>query len=237
MDTLTATAGARRTAGDPRAIATPTVVAPRTPPDRARATRAPTVRARRTTMAEARLIRMRMAAALRLNTDKVRLTPMFMVAPLLARTARARTTPALTAPTVTIRPLLRTTTHQDATTAVAWQPAPPSRAPQLRVPRLARLQPQPTLPRLLRTLTMPATVPAQLAARQRRPLIRWARSLRAYLRAASLPLSRARPTTCVAIAGSVRPTAQTASTTAWYLLPEAASYLFSSPGKFFVPTI
>src|SRR6266576_468420 len=125
MDTLTATAGARRTAGDPRPTRTPT------------------------------------AAALRLNTDKVRLTPMFMVAPLLARTARARTTPALTAPTVTIRPLQRTTTHQDATTAVAWQPAPPSRAPQLRVPRLARLQPQPTLPRLLRTLTMLATVPAQ----------------------------------------------------------------------------
>src|SRR5205809_1063956 len=57
----------------------------------------------------------------------------------------------------------------------------------------------------LRTPTTPDTMPAQPAAPHLRPVMRWARSLRHYLRTASLPPSKARPTTCVAIPGSARP--------------------------------
>src|SRR5436309_12472239 len=78
-----------------------------------------------------------------------------------------------------------------------------------------------TLRLYLRTPTTPDTMPAQpAAARHLRPPTRSARLSRRYPQAASLPLSKARPTTCVAIAGSARPLAQTEFTIAWYLVPE-----------------
>src|SRR2546428_10012384 len=108
---------------------------------------------------KARLIRTLTAGPLRLNTEKARLIPTFTVGPLLPRTARARTTPALTD---TIHPLLRTTTHHDATTAVAWQPAPQSRVPRrLRGPQLARPPPRPTPPPRPRTPSILGTRPDQ----------------------------------------------------------------------------
>ena len=58
------------------------------------------------------------------------------------------------------------------------------------------------------------------AARHLRPPMPWARSLPNCLRAASRPPSKARPTACVGIPGSARPTAQTESITESYLLPE-----------------
>jgi Ribonuclease HepT-like len=82
---------------------------------------------------------------------------------------------------------------------------------------------------LRRTLTTLAILPAQARATpavlqiRKLPLpplrpsfvaIRSARSLPLCLRAASLPPSKARPTTCVAIPGSALPTAQAAFTTA-----------------------
>ena len=78
----------------------------------------------------------------------------------------------------------------------------------------------------LQTPTMLDTTPAQPAAPQHRPSpIRRARSLGNYLPVVSLPPSKARPTTCVAIPGSARPTAQMEFTTAWYLVPAASVLL------------
>src|SRR5882724_6948103 len=105
---------------------------------------------------------------------------------------------------------------------------PPLSQPPLLLARLL-LRPTRTLPTPrphLQTATTPDTMQAQpIAARQQRLLIRWARWLRRFLRVASLPPSKARPTTCVGTPGSALPTAQTAFTIAWYLVP-AASPLF-----------
>src|SRR5262245_43290394 len=53
-------------------------------------------------------------------------------------------------------------------------------------------------------------------------ITRWARSLQCYLRAASLPRCKARPTTCVGIPGSAALMAQTAFITRWCPVPGRA---------------
>src|SRR5436309_14253362 len=63
-----------RIAMDPRATATPTAAAPRTPPDKVRPTIAPTAPARHTTTVEVRLTPTPTAVKLRVNTAKGRPT-------------------------------------------------------------------------------------------------------------------------------------------------------------------
>src|SRR5436309_13037953 len=236
---------ARHTAMDRRATATPTAAAHRTLPDRARPTIAPTARARHTTTAEVRLTRTPTGVKLRVNTakgrptrtptagprparmDRARLIPTFTAEPPLAPTARARTTPALMAtalriihlpPIMAIIHLPRsTTTDQHAPTAVAGQQRRLSRRPMPMLPMLMQML-RPHRP----TPTTPDTTPAQplAAAQHLRPPMPWARSSGNYLRVASLPQFRARPTICVAIPGLARPTARMAPTTGWQPVPE-----------------
>ena len=82
------------------------------------------------------------------------------------------------------------------------------------------------------TLTTLDTTPAQPRVnlpRPRQPWLRhqaaipWDRWLRRSRQVALHPPSKGRPTTCVATPGSVRPTAQTAFTIAWCLVPAASS--------------
>src|SRR6266516_3093924 len=180
---------ARRTAMDPRAIATPTVAAPRTPQDKVRPTIAPMAPALHITMAEARLTRTPMAVKLRANTGKVRRIRIPMAVLLQRPTARARITPAPMAtaqriihqpPTMAIiRPPRSTTTEQPAPTLMVGRLRPLSQ-PQLLLVRLL-LQQMQTLRMLMQMLlprqpmlTTPDTTPAQprVAAQRLRPLIR-----------------------------------------------------------------
>src|SRR6266513_4724850 len=87
----------------------------------------------------------------------------------------------------------------------------------------------PILPMLMQMLrphrptpTTPDTTPAQplAAAQHLRPPMPWARSSGNYLRVASLPQFRARPTICVAIPGLARLTERTEPITAQYPVPE-----------------
>ena len=100
---------------------------------------------------------------------------------------------------------------------------PPLSQPPLLLVRLS-LQQMQTLPILMLRPRQPTlTTPAQprVAARRLRPLTPWDRWLRLSRPVASHPPSRAQPTTCVAIPGLARPTAQTAFTIAWCLVPAA----------------
>src|SRR5439155_1849301 len=110
-----------------------------------------------------------------------------------------------------------TTTEQHAATAVAAQHRGLSHRPIPMLPMLMQML-RPHRP----TPTTPDTTPAQplAAAQHLRPPMPWARSSGNYLRVASLPQFRARPTTCVATPGLARPTARTAPTTAWSPVPE-----------------
>src|SRR5437867_239027 len=180
---------ARHTAMAPRAIATPTVAAPRTPQDKARPTIAPTAPALHITTAEARPTRTPTAAKLQVNTGKVRLTRTPMAVLLRGLTEKVHITPALMAtalriihplPTMAIiRPQRSTTTAQPALTLTVGRLRPLSQ-PQLLLVRLSLQQTQ-TLPMLMPMLwphqptpTMLVTTPAQprVAARRLRPLIR-----------------------------------------------------------------
>src|SRR4029077_9208391 len=79
---------------------------------------------------------------------------------------------------------------------------------QMLTPMLRPRQPTPTTP------TQPRVTQPQ------QPPIPWASLLELSRPVASHPPFKARPTTCVAIPGSARPTAQTAFTIASCLLPE-----------------
>src|SRR5436190_1673640 len=182
-------AGARHTATDRRATATPTVAARRTPLDKVRPTIALTAPAHHTTTVEVRPTRTPMAVKLRANTGKVQRTRMptaarrrlntekappirmFMEGPLRGLTEKARITPALMATaqrtihllptTAIIRPPRSTTTDQHAPTATVGR-LPPLSQPQLLLVRLS-LQQMQTLPMLMqpRLTLMPMLRPRQ----------------------------------------------------------------------------
>ena len=185
-----------------------------------------------------------MAAPLQLNTGRARRIRMFTAAPLLPRMVKARTTPApmVTALRIIRQPLIMaiirlprsTTTDQHAPTATVGR-LPPLSQPPLLLVRLS-LQQMQTLPMLMLrprqpTLTTLDTTPAQPRVNLPRPRQPWLRqpatiplgNLLGLFRPVALhPPSKGRPTTCVAIPGSARPTAQTAFTIAWYLVPAAS---------------
>ena len=210
----------------------------------ARLTRTPMAGKRRVNTGKARLTQTPMAALLRLNTGRARRIRTFTVGPLLALMVKARTTPApmVTALRIIRQPLIMaiirlprsTTTDRHAPTATVGRPLLLSQPPPLLV-RLS-LQQMQTLPTLMLrprqpTLTTLDTTPARPRVnlpRPRQPRLRhqatipWDRWLARSRLVALLPPSKARPTICVAIPGSARPTAQTAFTIAWCLVPAAS---------------
>src|SRR6266567_766813 len=184
-------AGARHTATDRPATATPTVAAHRTPPDKARPTIALTAPAHHTTTVEVRPTPTPMAVKLRANTGKVQRTRMPTAARRRLNTEKARTTPApmatalrtihLLPTTAIIRPPRSTTTDQHAPTATVGR-LPPLSQPPLLLVRLSRqqmqtpptlIQPRLTLMPMLRprqpTPTTPDTTPAQPQPRRVNP--------------------------------------------------------------------
>ena len=243
--TATPTVAAARTPpGKARPTIALTAPARHTMKAEARPTRTPMAAKRRANTEKERLTRTLMAAPLRLNTGRARRIRMFTAAPLLARMVKARTTPApmVTALRIIRQPLIMaiirlprsTTTDQHAPTATVGRLPPLSQPPLLLVRLL--LQQMQTLPTLMLrprqpTLTTLDTTPAQPRVnlpRPRQPWLRqqatipWDRWLELSRPVALLPPSKARPTTCVAIPGSARPTAQTAFTIAWCLVPAAS---------------
>src|SRR5438552_3932102 len=187
---------ARHIAMDQRAIATPTVAAPRTPLDKARPTIAPTAPAHHTTTVEAQLTRMLMMVRLRANTAKGRLTRTPMGAALQLNTGRARRirtfmevplrgitekvhitpVPMVTAlriihppPTMAIiRPPRSTTTDQHAPIATVGPLPQPSQPPLLLVRlSLQQMQTLPMLTPMLRQRQPTPTTPDTTPAQPR----------------------------------------------------------------------
>ena len=244
--TIALTAPARHTMkAGARPTRTPMAVKRRANMAKARRIRMPTAVKLRVNTEKGRLTRTLMAAPLQLNTGRVRRIRMFTAAPLLPRMVKARTTPApmVTALRIIRQPLIMaiirlprsTTTDQHAPTATGGR-LPPLSQPPLLLVRLS-LQQMQTLPMLMLrprqpTLTTLDTTPAQPRVNLPRPqqpwlrhqaTIPWGRWLELSRPVALHPPSKARPTTCVAIPGSARPTAQTAFTIAWCLVPAASS--------------
>src|SRR5438874_6175949 len=240
--TATHTVAAARTPPD-KARPTIALTAParHTMKAEARPTPTPTAVKRRVNTAKERRTQIPTAVRRRLNTEKAPPIRMSMEGPLPGLTEKARITPALMATaqrtihllptTAIIRPPRSTTTDQHAPTATVGR-LPPLSQPQLLLVRLSLqqmqtlpmlMQPRLTLMPMLRPRQPTPTTPAQSRAtrrqlrlrRRQQPPIPWDSLLERSRPVALLPPSKARPTICVGIPGSARPTAQTAFTTAW----------------------